>query len=385
MAAALLPLSTLRYELAILQAPEAEEVPRLFLLTALLSVGAGAAIVVSSLALGALPELAVVEGSVPVWLFGSILGVGVTLSGLFAATSGLFLRFQDYKTIAAARLFQSVASVAVILVGGLLGAGPVGLLLSAVAAQGGGLLWHLLHSWKHSLPALSFRELHLWESARKYYRYALFICPASVLNVMGLTISAPAIAGVFGASAAGEFSLANRFTVLPVVLIGNSVSQVFMSRVAEAVRKGDLEQSRILFRHYHRKLVPFGLAVLTAGALSPAVFPFLFGAKWEMAGWYASLLSIPAALQIVVSPLSSVIYFSDGHRIQLLLDVARFILVLFAFYAAVFMIPQAHAAVAAVALAHTAAYAAYGWAYQKVAANLKTSAGALSHREQVRP
>lgn len=101
------------------------------------------------------------------------------------------------------------------------------------------------------------------------------------------------------------------------------------------------------------------------------MFPVVFGEKWEMAGWYASLMSVPAALQIVISPLSSVVYFSNRQRLQFLMDAARFLLVLFAFLAVSSVAHHTHAAVAAIASAHSVAYLVYGLAYHKIAREVR--------------
>lgn len=135
--AVLAPLATLRFELAILQCPS-EHVPRLVRLSFLNSVSAGVLVAAIGLIAGMMWRPVALEGLVATGTFGALLGAGLILTGWFATTSNIFLRLQQYSPIARARVFQSVASVTVTLAGGFAAAGPIGLMVAAIAAQGGG-------------------------------------------------------------------------------------------------------------------------------------------------------------------------------------------------------------------------------------------------------
>jgi O-antigen/teichoic acid export membrane protein len=62
------------------------------------------------------------------------------------------------------------------------------------------------------------------------------------------------------------------------------------------------------------------VAVVAIGAISPFVFVFVFGAKWQAAGIYAGWLSLRGAAQAVVSPISSIAVLRQRQGLQLAVE-----------------------------------------------------------------
>jgi O-antigen/teichoic acid export membrane protein len=90
--------------------------------------------------------------------------------------------------------------------------------------------------------------------------------------------------------------------VVPVALVGQAISQVFLSRAARASEGGSGAHlaSGVLRRLW---LIALPLAVLV-GVAAPEFFSFVFGGAWHQAGVYAQWQAPWLLFSLVASPLS---------------------------------------------------------------------------------
>ena len=116
---------------------------------------------------------------------------------------------------------------------------------------------------------------------RKYHRYPVYSTPEALLNIAGIQGPMLLIAA-HGGSEAGFLLLAMQIMTAPMTLLGSSISQVYMSRAPEEFRAGGLAPFTLTIM---RRLVMIGTGpLLLVGALSPIVFPWIFGAEWTRSG-----------------------------------------------------------------------------------------------------
>jgi O-antigen/teichoic acid export membrane protein len=109
------------------------------------------------------------------------------------------------------------------------------------------------------------------------------------------------LAGWFGATAVGYYTIAMSVLALPPKLIGNSVMQVFYPHITRAVYAH--QDGRALIVKATLGLAITGaLPLLLFMAAGPALFAFVFGAEWERAGVYAQILAPWLFLQDVNKP-----------------------------------------------------------------------------------
>jgi O-antigen/teichoic acid export membrane protein len=107
----------------------------------------------------------------------------------------------------------------------------------------------------------------------------------------------------------------------PASVVATSVADVFHGRLGE-LRHAAPAQARTLF------LRTTGVLAVIAGSIAllialgaPAVFPFVFGVRWGTAGTMAAVLALRMFAQLVVSPLSRVVYVYEGQTSKLVFDV----------------------------------------------------------------
>jgi O-antigen/teichoic acid export membrane protein len=160
-------------------------------------------------------------------------------------------------------------------------------------------------------------------AARDVWRYPAWLMPAAVLNAAALQLPVVLVAGVYSSAGAGALVLAVRVAAAPMQLVGQSIGQVFASRLGT---RSDLEEGdlRPAVRGAATRLGLLGAVVaLPLVVAGPSLAGWVLGESWRGAGRCAQLLAPAYALQIMVSPLAAVLAARRRHAVQLVWDAAR--------------------------------------------------------------
>ena len=318
----LLPVSSLRYELAI---PLAEDDRSAASLLAL----ACAAVVATSAVIGAAvllfpAPIAAAMGDPAVAPFLWLLPLALLGAGTYQALNYWAIRHGRFKSIALTRLTQSVGQVAAQLAGGLLNLGVFGLVGGdAVGRIGGtGTLGTLaLRRDGEALRAVT--AARMGEVARRFRRFPLISSGSALLNSVGLNAPALLLAAMYGPATAGLFVLAQRVIGMPMRLLGNAVAQVYLSEAGRLVHQ-DPDGVRRLFVRTGRRLLLAGVApTLLIALVGGVLFRGVFGAEWHQAGVYAQVLALAFAAQTVMDPLSQTLNVLHRQDLQLAWDAVR--------------------------------------------------------------
>jgi O-antigen/teichoic acid export membrane protein len=203
------------------------------------------------------------------------------------------IRHAHYGSMATSRLLETGCLAAAQIGFGLLGAGPLGLIIGRwfglAAAAVHGLRRVLGQIGRSGLRAISVRRQRT--VARRHWRFPAYQLPAAVLNgsIPHLT---PLLLGLFySVQAVGFFWFASRLLERPAIIIGENVGRVFYQHAADRRRDG-----QAVFGLYALStgglaaisVVPFGLVIL----FGPELFAWMFGAAWETAGHYARWIAV---------------------------------------------------------------------------------------------
>lgn len=158
----------------------------------------------------------------------------------------------------------------------------------------------------------------------EYKRMALFNTPASVVNSLSQRIPAYLFPKVYGLTSVGYFDLVYRILKLPSQIVGNAIRNVFFQKASEEYTtngsfavslKNNVEALTLL------SVFPFCLI----GALSPWLFPLVFGAEWKDSGWYVLALLPWLATSFIVVPISSAVSITSQDKNFFKLQVYCFI------------------------------------------------------------
>ncbi|HFE37488.1 MAG TPA: lipopolysaccharide biosynthesis protein [Gammaproteobacteria bacterium] len=146
----------------------------------------------------------------------------------------------------------------------------------------------------------------LQQLAGQYRDFPLLRTPQNLINAFSQSLPVLFLASFFGASAAGQYSIAITVLAMPSSLIGGSIMAVFYPRINEALQNGEDARALIIKATLGMAVtgaLPF-LVVIVAG---PFLFEFVFGDQWQTAGTYAQWLSLWLFLQYVNKPAVSAI------------------------------------------------------------------------------
>lgn len=141
----------------------------------------------------------------------------------------------------------------------------------------------------------------LRQVARRHRRMPLLNAPNALVDAVRLSGIQLLIAG-YSAAALGQFQMAWRVLDAPLILINGAVSRVFFQRLS-VVEPG---QMRPLVHAVVKRALMVGVAPFAAVyLLSPWLFPFLFGQRWEGAGDFARALTPWLFMLLITSPVSN--------------------------------------------------------------------------------
>lgn len=161
-----------------------------------------------------------------------------------------------------------------------------------------------------------------WAAARQWVRYTLWLTPTAMLNQAAVTAVSPLVAALYGAGPAGQFALAARMLAVPSVLLGQAIGTVFFPKIARMRRDGQSTTEAVVSVATVLMSIAWPVYGVTF-LLGPELFTIVFGAEWREAGVAAAILSPWLALNLVSSPISSVIMVSGRLRPLLALGIVE--------------------------------------------------------------
>lgn len=313
----LLIVSSLRYEVAILSADEAEigGVVRLCIRLCMI-MSALTAFGVAGMLLAA-----------PSWLdqLGAavyLLPVSLLLAGLGQVLAYIGLRTQAFGVIGQAKIAQSLVYVASAIVMSSLRATTFA--LSAADALGKGALVVATNRGRvrELLRRRDSPDTQIASVAVRFRSLPLFSMPSAIINTLGSSFTPLMMLAIFDAEKAGNFAMVERAIGAPTAIIATAASQAFMSALSN---RGDLRgDERALFWQILRAnallaLAPFVLLVVAA----PALLPWVLGSQWTEAGHFAQIMAPMLYFAFLATPFNMTLLLRARQSWQLAWDALR--------------------------------------------------------------
>jgi len=310
--------ASLRYETAIVSAPDRRQ---------------GAFLTFISMALP-LPSSLVCAGVLYLLIRFSVLGFGhlpwftallvipsVLLTGIFAALRYWFVREESLVTVSKALVIQNGARSFLQVGFGALRWGWMGLIWGDILGRGVGISRMFRGVW----PVISSEVFPLkWkkiaEVLRFYRKFPIYSLPSALIDALAMSIPLPLIADLYGTDSAGHFSLVLRVLSLPLALVGTSVGDAFHGRMATHVREGPDGYARFFYRTAGGLFLLGVVPAILLVVFGEDIFRLVFGQNWTLAGKLATAMAPWTLAQLVVSPLSRVVYVLRGQELKLVYD-----------------------------------------------------------------
>lgn len=233
--------------------------------------------------------------------------IGVALASSYDALQYWTSRKRQFAIITKTRVVRAVGGAGTQLAIGGVSPSPFGLILGHLLYSGLGVVDLIRALWRDDRSLLmAVTRVRLKDTARLYRRFPLFSVPEALFNTIGLEVSILIIAANAIGPEAGFLMLAMRVMGLPMTLIGSSVAQVFLVEAPERMRAGTLPA--FTWRAMLALLKTGAPPLILAGAVSPWLFPVVFGAGWARAGVIVAWLTPMCILQFVASPVSMILH-----------------------------------------------------------------------------
>ncbi len=277
-----------------------------------------AAACVTALSLGIVVLMTMLSGTV-VWLFGEslarwvktpqltpylwLLPFGILGAGTFKVLNYWSIRKKYFSHVALSKVSQGAGVVAVQIGLGLTVVGSIGLLAGQAVGQFFGIFTLSFQAYKNDKTALqSIRYTEIVRVMRQYRRFPLFSSWSAIFNTISAYAPVLMLSFFFGPALTGLYALGLRVVQAPVTLVGQAISQVFISTAAQKNREGQLAGATLSI---FRRLVQVGLpGALLLGLAAPEIFALVFGTEWREAGVYAQMLAPWLFFVFVSVPLS---------------------------------------------------------------------------------
>lgn len=121
--------------------------------------------------------------------------------------------------------------------------------------------------------------------------FAVYRLPQSMLNAAAVGLPVILLTNYYGSSAAGYYSLTTLILGAPVLLLGQSVGEVFYPKITNAIRQQASNSLQLVIKATLSlggvAIIPFGTVIL----FGPDLFAFAFGEQWKTAGEYAQWIA----------------------------------------------------------------------------------------------
>lgn len=213
-----------------------------------------------------------------------------------------------------------------------LGAGGTGLLAGQII----GLTIGLIAAIRLMSPPRPTITAKPTDSQRKYLKkhqaFWQFTLPADLLNVVAGKLPLFLIGVKYGLLAAGLFALTQRVLAAPMSLLAASVLEVFKRQSVHEIQSfGNCKDA---YQHTFKALFILGVGpAIFMLVFGPDLFGWVFGESWREAGEYARIMAPLYFFNFIASPLSYVFYVVGKQKIDLIWQIALFVMTITMFLA----------------------------------------------------
>lgn len=179
------------------------------------------------------------------------------------------------------------------------------------------LLWSIGHRNHTALRSgLSWKAIY--SAAMQYRNYPIYIAPIGFVTQGAASLAYVLLAIYTTPRNVGLYAVAMQVTFLPVTFISQSLNQVFYPKLA---REQDRERLQAFILQVLFQMVVFAtpLAVLFA-ANAPDIFALLLGAQWKQAGIYAACLAGPSQMMLLTAWLNRMQHVAGRQRLELVME-----------------------------------------------------------------
>ena len=322
-------LVTGRYELAILLPRNDRDALHIVALAIGLSAAVSALLLVVVLVFnGPITQLLGASDIAP-WL--CWVPASTVLMGIYTSLNYWSNRKGQYRRLAVSRVVQTSGTSATQLGAAFLRSGPAGLVVGQLTGQlmASSLQARMIYR-EDQQQIKTLRWGRLRALARKYRNFPRFLIVAHGFNTASGQVPMLLLSTLFNTATAGYYMLIQRVMAAPMVLVAGALGDVFRQEASRAyIHTGNC---RAIYVSTFKRLLALAVLPFTVFFfVAPALFGWVFGEPWRVAGEYARIFTPMFFLQFITSPLSSVYMIAEKQKMDLAWQICLLVLVLSAF------------------------------------------------------
>lgn len=233
------------------------------------------------------------------------------------------------RALAANSILSALCTLIIAIPLGLLDRGSLGLILASLAA---GLLCSL-QMLRHANP---FTHRVTWSSItstlRTYRGYVSYQYAANLMETAGAQLPTQVLAGLYGSTRLGSYSMNERLLGIPLRLVGTPVSTVYFRSISTAFRSG-ANLAPLTFSIVSKVMLAASGPMAILIFWGPVIFGWALGAEWREAGALCAYLVPLYVLTLCRASVSNCRVVIGRQRVNAGLSVVRLAIVLVALVA----------------------------------------------------
>jgi O-antigen/teichoic acid export membrane protein len=176
------------------------------------------------------------------------------------------------------------------------------------------------HSVTH-LTAKSIKYLVV-----QYKKFPIINSSMVFINTLSNELPVFFLGKFFSLEMVGFYMLANKMAVLPMNLLGTSVTKVYLQKASDSYNHSPRQLS-VVYKKTVKRLVTIGfIPFLCLGIFAPIMTKFIFGSEWYFSGVIMQILALSMFLRFTTSPISSTFTILNKQEIALFLTIISLIL-----------------------------------------------------------
>lgn len=238
--------------------------------------------------------------------------IATFLAGAYSTMQFWFVRTKRFSLLAQNRIAQATGSATTQIGFGFAGIAPLGLLLGQVVNSGLGALGlgvRFISQQRSVVGRATVRDA--MRVAHQYRRFPKYSALEAICNSAAIYLPIILLSAWASGPEAGYLMLGMYAMQVPMSLIGNAVSQVYMSRGAEEERAGTLAPFTV---EVLSGLIKAGVGPLICVSIAaPQLFELVFGPDWIRAGVLVGWMCPWFIMQFLASPVSLALHIK--HRL----------------------------------------------------------------------
>ncbi len=317
--------SSLRYEHAIIVAPDRESTNGVVALTLALSLTSVLGYVLGALFLYALrPTSGYLQHVSDIVLF---IPVGVLFIAVSSVLTQVTVRAGAFPRLATITVVQVCFTVAIQILLGLAGV-PHSLIIGTIAGTilfGAILGWLVVREGQIADLRAAMHLSRLRATAKRFANFPRYTLGADALGVLVQQFTPVFILALFNPVYAGLYAFGIRVVRAPLLVVSTAIAAVLRKEGVEHLRReGKLEAmySPLIKSLFLLGLIPFSIILL----FGPQLFAIVFGAKWGEAGRLVQILSPGILLEFVAFPLATFFLITNTQNYTLRVQLAALVL-----------------------------------------------------------